>query len=273
MTPATSDRLHPSAVEPLLTTRWLGRRYHYLEETGSTNTVAGDLARQGTAEGTVVVAEAQTRGRGRLGRAWVSPAHQNLYLSLILRPHLPSEHISQLSLMAGVAACETVREWCPATIKWPNDILIEGRKVAGILAELEGEGAARFVVLGIGVNLNSERAAFPAELHGKATSIRIETGVAVDRPRFLARLLGRLEARYDQLRQQGFAPIAEAWCAQSALIGQTIRVDAPAGQVSGVVLGLDADGALRLRLASGAEHRLVAGDVSLMDGHAITNRS
>jgi len=261
MTPAATDRLHANDVEPLLPTRWLGKPYHYFEETGSTNTVASDLARDGAAEGTIVVAEAQMRGRGRLGRTWISPAYQNLYLSVILRPRIPSGLISQVSLMAGVAACESVREWCPATIKWPNDVLTKGRKIAGILAEVGGEGPSRFVVLGIGVNLNSEREAFPLELRDKATSVRIQTGAVVDRPRFLARLLSHLESRYDQLQHQGFGPITEAWCAESALIGQVVRVEEPTGQVSGVVLGLGADGALRLRLASGVEHRVVTGDV------------
>jgi BirA family biotin operon repressor/biotin-[acetyl-CoA-carboxylase] ligase len=273
MTPAITDRLRPSDVAPLLTTRWLGRHYHYCEETASTNSAASELARDGAAEGTVVVAEAQTRGRGRLGRAWVSPAYQNLYLSVILRPHIPSGLISQVSLMAGVAACEAMREWCPATIKWPNDILVAGRKLAGILAELEGEGPARFVVLGIGVNLNSGAGDLPPELRDKATSIRIETGAPVDRPRFLARILSHLEVRYDQLQHEGFGPIAEAWGAESALIGQTIRVEEPTGQVSGVVIGLDADGALRLRLESGAEHRIVAGDVTVVGGYPEINRS
>jgi BirA family biotin operon repressor/biotin-[acetyl-CoA-carboxylase] ligase len=259
--------LSSATITTLLTTVRFGRSLHCFEEVDSTNTVARDLARQGAAEGTVVIAEGQTRGRGRLGRSWVSPPGRNLYLSIVVRPDLPDALLPGLSIVAGVAACEAVREWWQATIKWPNDVLVDGRKVAGLLIEAEGEGAGRFLILGIGVNLNAGAEDFPPELRDKAGSIRMATGAFVDRARFTARLLEHLERRYDQIRTEGLASIRAAWEELSDMIGREIRVDEPGGRVTGIVLGLDDDGALRLRLASGAEHRVVAGDVTVADGY------
>lgn len=262
-----SEPMSPSAVREHLRTRRFGCELHCFAEVDSTNTVARDLARRGAAEGTVVIADAQTRGRGRLGRSWVSPRGRNLYLSLVVRPNLPDAFVPRLGIAAGVAVCEAVREWCPATIKWPNDVLVAGRKVAGLLIEAESEGPSRFLILGIGVNLNADATDFPPELRDKAGSIRMATAALVDRQRFAARLLTRLEERLDQLRRQGFAPIAAAWQTLSDMIGAEITVDEPSGRVSGVVLGLDDDGALRLRLRSGSEHRVVAGDVTIVGGY------
>ncbi|MGH7787004.1 MAG: biotin--[acetyl-CoA-carboxylase] ligase [Candidatus Binatia bacterium] len=263
-----SDRLTAERIAPHLDTRWLGRALHVHDELDSTNTTARELAAAGAADGTVVIAEAQRRGRGRLGRTWVSPAGKNLYLSVVLRSDLPVDRLSQISLLAGVATCETVSEWVAAAIKWPNDVLVAGRKVAGLLAEMDGAGAARAVVLGIGVNLNSTAEDFPDELRDKAGSLRLATGEVVDRARFAGRLLTRLEVRYEQLRRTGFAAVAEAWRQQSNLIGRAIRVQEPGQIVAGTVLGIDEDGALRLRRADGSEHRVVAGDVTVVDGYA-----
>jgi BirA family biotin operon repressor/biotin-[acetyl-CoA-carboxylase] ligase len=261
------DRLEPATIMRRLTTRWMGRTLYCHEEVGSTNDVGRELARAGAPEGTVVIAERQTRGRGRLGRTWESPPYRNLYLSAIWRPAAAAGPIACLSLVAGVAVCDAVREHCPAVLKWPNDVLVAGRKVAGLLAEVDAAGA---VIMGIGVNLNVGRDEFPPALRDKAGSLRAATGTRVDRPAFTARLLAHLEARYDQHRQAGFAPIAEAWCERSMMVGKTIEVDEPLGRVRGVVFGLDGDGALTLRLAGGNEHRVVAGDVTVVDGYGLT---
>jgi BirA family biotin operon repressor/biotin-[acetyl-CoA-carboxylase] ligase len=168
-----------------------------------------------------------------------------------------------------VAACETIREWCPAAaIKWPNDVLLEGRKTAGILSELEQAGGQRAVVLGIGVNLNSARGDFPDELRDKATSLQLAGGVDVDRARFAGRLLTVVERCYELWRREGFAPIAGRWRALAPLVGRRIYVAEPSGTVEGEVLALDDDGALRLRRDDGTEHRVVAGDVTVIGGYA-----
>src|SRR5262245_44364102 len=262
------EALSDAAIAPHLQTRWLGRELRCFAELDSTNTTARELAAAGAAHGTVVIADAQRRGRGRLGRSWASPAGTNLYLSALLRCELPMERLSQISLLAGVATCETVGAWCAAQIKWPNDVLVGGRKVVGILAEMEGAGAQRAVIVGIGVNLNSALEDFPPELRAKAGSLRLASGALVDRAAFTGRLLNNLEVRYEQWRRDGFEPIAAAWRALAPLIGRHIRVQEPGQIVEGTVIDIDDDGALRLRLADGREHRVVAGDVTVLGGYA-----
>ena len=256
------------SVTPHLQTRWLGRAMHCFAELDSTNITARELAAGGAADGTVVIADAQRAGRGRLGRTWASPAGKNLYLSALLRCDLPMERLSQISLLSGVAAGETVRGWCAAEIKWPNDVLVDGRKVVGILAEMDGAGAQRAVIVGIGVNLNATLEDFPPELRDKVGSLRLASGKPVDRPQFAACLLNNLEVRYEQWRRDGFAPIAAAWRAMTPLIGRNIRVQEPGQVVEGTVIDIGDDGALRLRLEDGREHRVVAGDVSVIEGYA-----
>ena len=259
--------MNAETLASCLNTTRFGRELRCFDEVGSTNTVARDLARAGAIEGTVVIADAQTQGRGRLGRSWVSPAGRNLYMSIVLRPRLPDARLGQVSLVAGIATCEAVRESCDAVLKWPNDVLANGRKVAGLLIESEGEADKRFLILGIGVNLNTTVDDFPEELRSKAGSVRMATGAPVERERFTASLLAHLERRYDELHTDGFGPLRALWESLSTLIGAQICVEEPAGRVDGVALGLDDDGALRVRLASGEEHRVVAGDVTVVGAY------
>lgn len=260
--------LTDEAIAAHLTTAALGRALHVFPELDSTNVTARELAAAGAAHGTVVIADAQRQGRGRLGRSWASPPGLNLYLSVVLRGELPIERVAQISLLAGVATCETVREWCAAEIKWPNDVLADGRKVAGLLAEMATSGTDPVVVLGIGVNLNATLDDFPPELRDKAGSLRLAGGAAVDRARFVGRLLSALELRYEQWRRDGFAPIAAAWRVLAPCLGQSIRVLEPGDSVvEGTVVDIDGDGALRIRGADGREHRVVSGDVTVIDGY------
>jgi len=263
-----STGLDEESITPHLTTTALGRNLHVFPELDSTNTTAREMAAAGAPHGTVVIADAQRQGRGRLGRSWVSPPGVNLYLSAVLRGELPAERVAQISLLAGVATCETVREWCAAEIKWPNDVLAGGRKVAGVLSEMTAAGTEHVIVIGIGVNLNSSLDDFPAELRDKAGSLRLATGASIDRARFAGRLLSALELRYEQWRHDGFAPIAAAWRALAPCLGQSIRVLEPGDSVvEGIVVDIDGDGALRIRGADGREQRIVAGDVTVIDGY------
>jgi len=260
------DRLLPNEVSRHLETQWMAQDLLCFEEVDSTNQLARDAARAGAAEGTVVIADAQRRGRGRRGRSWVSPARRNLYLSVVLRPGSEVEYLSLLSLVAGVAVCDAMREWdARAMLKWPNDVLIDRRKVAGILTEVEGEGDNRSVVLGIGANLNAGPDDFPEELHEKAGSLRLATGREVDRPLFTARVLFHLERRYAEWRAGEAGSPAVIWSERSCLNGRRVTVQEPDGQISGVVLGLDEDGALRLDVGNATEHRVVAGDVTVAE--------
>jgi BirA family biotin operon repressor/biotin-[acetyl-CoA-carboxylase] ligase len=246
-----------------------GQDIRYFESGTSTNTVAHQLAIDAAAEGTVVIAEAQSQGRGRLGRAWASPAYRNLYLSLVLRPPIAVACAPQVGLVAGLAVAETAGEWAgTAAIKWPNDVLVRGRKAAGILTEMEAADAGvRFVVLGIGVNLNSAVEDFPAELRDKAISLCSAAGAPIDRVRFAARLLSQLEQRYDLFLREGFAAIRPLWEGLSCMTGRYVQIEGGGEQCAGVVSGLDGDGALRLRQPGGEESRVVSGDVTVIGGY------
>lgn len=244
----------------------IGHTIDYFESIGSTNDRARDLAAGGAPEGVVVIAEMQTRGRGRLGRRWESPAYRNLYMSVLLRPSITPESVPSIGLTAGLATAETVARWAPqARIKWPNDVLLDGRKTAGILTEAHDGTAA--VVAGIGVNLNMTADELPEELRDKATSLAAVTGRTVDRTAFTLALLSQLEECYGLLCNTGFAALRQRWEDLSCLNGRHIRVSGAGTEQEGTVIGLDADGTLLLRSAGGEEVRVVAGDVTVLDGY------
>ncbi len=263
------DRLLPREIARQLATTRFGRRVVHWEEIDSTNVQAARLARAGAAEGTLAVAERQTRGRGRLGRTWVSPAHVNLYASVVLRPTLPPAQAPQICLAAAVAVARTLDGLAPGrvAIKWPNDCLLDGRKVAGMLTEMSAElDRVHWVVLGIGVNLNAGTRGFSPELRATATSVRLATGRRVDRVAFTAALCGALEGVYDRLLDRGFESLVDDWEAYSCLTGRDVTVDCAGRRVAGRVRGLDGAGRLILAAPQGEEH-IVAGDVSVVDGY------
>jgi len=269
---ATPGGLTEGEIASALFTAWLGRSLVCKALTGSTNSDAAALGRSGAPEGTVVVADAQTAGRGRLGRTWVSQAGLNLYLSILLRPRIPPAAAPQLALVAGLAVAEAFEEeGAVAAIKWPNDVLLGGRKACGILTELEAEAdRVDFVVVGIGVNLNSGEEDFPTELRARATSLRLDRGREVERARFAGRLLGRFERCYERFREHGFAGLAAEWERRSALVGRELTVDGAGEVVTGEYAGIDLDGALLLRDrdARGAMRRVLAGDVTIVGGYS-----
>jgi BirA family biotin operon repressor/biotin-[acetyl-CoA-carboxylase] ligase len=265
---AMPDRVGPAELAPHLRGNW--REVHWFETVDSTQRVARELARAGAPEGTIVVAEGQTAGRGRLGRSWHAPPGMNLYCSILLRPPLPPAAVPQIALVAGTAVAAAIAEETgvrPA-IKWPNDVLLGGRKVAGILTEMDSEvERVHHVIAGIGVNLNAPRASFPPELRPKASSLLAATGRRVDRAAFTARLLAALEARYGRYLSVGFSSVRSEWESFSCLTGTEVRVASPSGELTGRVLGLDDDGALRLRRAGGRVVRIVAGEVTVRGGY------
>ena len=246
----------------------IGHQIYWLGTTGSTNDVAAYLAETGADEGTTVVAEAQTSGRGRHGRTWFSPAGAGLYASVVLRPSDDGPQaggenpIELLTLAAGVAIAEAVRvsTGLPAEIKWPNDIMIGRRKLAGILAESPGHAsAAPFVVLGFGVNL--QEAAYPAELRIRATSIEAETSRPADRALIFSEILASLAERYADLRAAKFDAILSHWRRLApSLRAAPIEWDSPAGVVRGRAEDIDDRGALLVRVGDRIE-RLIAGEI------------
>jgi BirA family biotin operon repressor/biotin-[acetyl-CoA-carboxylase] ligase len=259
------DRLGPLELRPLLNTHDLGRVLHWYEELPSTSDRAKELAEEGAEHGEVVVAEAQTAGRGRRGRTWVSPARRNLYFSVVLRPDLPPSRAPELTLVGSVALCDALRQaGVDAGIKWPNDLLASGRKIGGILTELAADpDRVQWVVLGAGLNVNARREDFPAELRDDATSVLLERGQAAPRALFAAACLTALEDWLDRHAEEGFAAVLDAWRARNVTLGREVRVKVDGGEIDGIAEDLDESGALLVRTAAGVE-RIVSGDVALL---------
>ncbi len=224
------DRLYADEVQRDLQTGWVGRSYEHLDETDSTNRVAFERGREGLAAGHAVVAEAQSAGRGRLGRAFFSPPSQNLYTSILLRPTGSIADAPTLILGAAIAVAEAVAETLDdadrVEIKWPNDVLIDRRKTSGILMESAAEGTRiAFAVLGIGVNLNVDREVFPDEFRAHATSLASALGRPVDRIAFTRRLFERLETQLDRHADGGFDAIRPAFESYFRMAGEPVGVD------------------------------------------------
>ena len=272
--PAKGYRLlsSPKLLTPLgigagLVTRRIGSKLVCLAETESTNAVAFTMALDGAPEGTVVIADAQTAGKGRLGRVWISPAGVNLYCSVVLRPPISPVAACQLTFLSVVAVARAI-ESCSALspqIKWPNDILISGKKVAGLLNEMNAETEqVNFVVLGIGVNLNMRLSQLGEGLRHPATSLLEEGGVEVDRLRFTRTLLAELDQLYDRFLLEGEAAVRAEWLERSAIRGRSVRVNCGDREFSGVVQGIDSFGALLVLLADGRVETVLSGDVTLV---------
>ncbi len=280
-----SEQGFGAALTSQLSTRFLGRPLHFFDSIDSTNTYASCLARAGAAEGTIVIADTQTAGKGRLGRYWVSPPGVNLYLSVILRPSKSAASAPQLSLLAAVAVAETIAQHIQLSpaIKWPNDVLVSGKKVCGILTEMQTKARGlQAVILGIGVNINAPLSAFPEELRVKAASLLGVNGQLIDRVAFTAHLLTRLEKLYVLWLEGGFPVVRSAWEGYAAdLLGKPIVIAAPEGTIAGTALGIDQDGALLVQLVRegqeeqagqpGAIRRVLAGDVTVVGGYRKTD--
>ena len=258
------DSLGEREIEPLLASGELGRKIHSYAELESTNDEAHRLADDGALHGEVVIADVQTKGRGRRGRTWVSPKGKAVTMSIVLRPSLPPARAPEITLVAAVAVCEAARELgaASARIKWPNDIECRGRKLAGVLTELRAEtDRVRHAVLGLGFNVSMEMHDFPQELRAIATSLLVETGEKTPRPVACARLLEHLEEWLSLHETEGFGPVRDRWRELSSTLGRTVRVTGEGDPVEGTAADLDEDGALILRATSGQLVRVVAGDV------------
>lgn len=242
---------------------WLGRRRIDLIECDSTNDEAARLARAGADHGTVVIAGSQRAGRGRDGRAWLSPPGLGLYLSAVVRPPLPLSLVPPMSLAIGVGVCEAAREaGADARLKWPNDVLVSGRKLAGILVEAQSQGGRlEAVVVGIGVDLGGE---LPPELAGRAITLAAAARADhIDRAAFIAALLGHVERWIDRYVAGGLPPVIAAWHERMAP-GLAVRVVIDGTPVDGEAVGLDAGGALLVRDAAGRVHPIRSGDVAVI---------
>lgn len=262
---ARPDKIDLSILGQALGTRVLGREIRLLNETSSTNTLAMEIAQGGAAEGVVVIAESQTAGRGRLGRGWVSPPG-NIYMSVILRPQLPPHKAPLVTLAAAVAAAVAVRKSSGviAEIKWPNDILVRGRKIGGILTEMSAEPErVKHIILGMGINVNMDPAKLPRDIRGRSTSLSKEVGREMDRSLFAAGVLNELEHWYQAL-QRNEALVLKEWEVLNMTIGRRVAVSGPLGGLEGKAEGIDPEGRLILRLDDNTLRTVAAGDVIIL---------
>jgi len=258
------DILAPSLVRAELPNAEIGHKVIHYFRTDSTNSAALELGEQAAPHGTVVIAEEQTAGRGRLGRKWYSEKSSGIYASIVLRPPLAPATAPVLTLMAGVAAQNAVRAatGLSGDIRWPNDLLINGKKVCGILTEMRAEvDRLHMVVLGIGINVN--QSSMPDELREIATSLALEGGRHYSRLHVLAELLRDIERYYHMLLNEGSAAIVREWSAASSYAeGKRVRVKASRDDYSAVTSGLDASGALKVCRDDGRQELLVAGEIT-----------
>ena len=263
-----NDSLDTASLHQLLTTHVFGRTLHMLPSTTSTNDIVKNLAQHGAPEGTVVIAEHQTQGRGRHGRSFVSPAGLGIYLSLLVRPHADLHRLPQLTLAMAVATAEALVEYSalPVCLKWPNDVEIHGKKVAGILCEaVLNPAASPLVVIGIGINVNTAIEHFPSELHQHVTSLALAAGHSWARLPLLATLLAHLERLYRAFQQGDITLVRQQWLHYGGqIIGRQVRFAPEPSAGVGTVMDLDEDGALLVENADGIRHRLVAGQVRFL---------
>lgn len=263
---AVPDLVTAAEIREGLRTKRMGQRVIYLKTVDSTNSLAIKLAEEGEPEGTLVIADQQTGGKGRRGKSWFSPPGTGIWMSLILRPRLPMAQAPQLTLVAAVAVSRALTELAgrKAGIKWPNDILFDRQKCCGILTEMNMESEeVSHVVLGIGVNVNQSEFDFPEELRETATSLRLIAGHPVNRASVARRILERFEAVYDQYVESGsFAPIREQWKEQSITLGRHIAAYTPRGIISGLAVDIDEMGALILENEQGRQ-KIFSADIQV----------
>lgn len=257
---SSPDRLLPFEVTAHLNTKFIGKKIYYFETLSSTMDEAVKLGLAGTPEGAVVLAETQTRGRGRLGRHWLSPKHKGIYFSLILRPKILPNATPILTLLCAVSVCEAIKEnlHLQAQIKWPNDIFMHHKKLGGILTELNAEmDVVRFVVIGVGLNANTDK----KNLLASATSLKEQKKEQVNRLALLQEILRQIEKNYLNFGAHGSGNIVNKWREHSLTLGRRIKVICHKAHLEGQAMDIDRDGGLLVRKDSGLVEKIMAGDV------------
>jgi biotin-[acetyl-CoA-carboxylase] ligase BirA-like protein len=257
--------IQPRKIEEELQTDFIGQEIQHFSEVTSTNDLAKELAAKGTKEGTVVISETQTLGRGRLGREWASP-EGGIWFSVILRPEVAPKDASKLTFVAAVAVARVIREMfsLEAEIKWPNDVLIGGKKVCGILTETSTKGdVVNFVVVGVGINANVSLDSFPENLRDALTSLKEELKEEVEREEFLRALLKELEHYYMMFMQKKFDLILEEWRNLAGFLGQHVEVISFDEKIRGRAVDVDRNGALIIKLRNGTAKKVMLGDVTI----------
>jgi len=258
---SSPDRLFVLETAHGLNTKFIAKKIHYFDYLASTMDLAMQLGIQAAPHGTVVLAESQTKGRGRLGRSWFSPKYKGIYMSLILRPNISPSASSVLTLLSAVSICEAVKivTGLDAQIKWPNDVFIANKKIAGILTEMNSEvDKVNFVVIGIGLNVNNDKKSLIAQ----ATSLKEQAGQPVNRIILLQELLRGIESNYFLLEDKGAREIIDKWRNFSLTLGRRVKIYCQDKHIEGQAVDIDRDGALLVRKDSGLTQKVFSGDVT-----------
>ncbi len=260
-----TQQLDIGKIKQNLKTAWLGKNIRYFAEVGSTNDVAKTLAEQGVEEGTVVVAEAQTSGKGRFGRRWESPGG-GIWLSIILKPKLKAKELVKLNLLTSVAVAKTIKEKfrLDAEVKWPNDVLINWRKVCGILAEAVIEkDEAKYVIVGIGINANFDLTVLPEDLRPTATSLKEILGREIDREIFICDLLKNFEFYYEDFKKGGIDTVLSDWRKLSCILNRRVQLSCCGEKIEGIACDIDENGWLIIKLENGTVKKVFSADATL----------
>ena len=252
-------------IKEELLTKLIGKTIHYFSEVSSTNDLAKEMAAIGAKEGTVIIAETQTSGKGRIGRKWASP-RGGIWLSTILRPKLSAKDVPKLTLMTSLVVAKTTSQLfnLKTEVKWPNDVLVNAKKVCGILTEANTSGdITNFVVVGIGINANIELDSLPKQVRENATSLKHELKREIDREQFLRVLLEKMEHYYIMLAEGKFNPILKEWKSLCGFLDSYVEVTSWEEKIEGWAIDVDENGALIIRLQDGTLRKVLSGDVSL----------
>ena len=262
----TPNQISPDEIRLGLTTDFLGQMIHYQESVDSTQKIAKKLAYDNAPEGTVVIAEEQVSGRGRMNRAWYSPKYSGVWMSMILRPKIPLPKAPQLTLITAVAVVQAIEEVTALSpkIKWPNDILLNGKKITGILTELQAEADQIFaLIIGVGINVNQKREDYPVEIQDIATSLAIESGEEVSRAKVIRSVLANFERLYLLYLEAGFTPIKKLWESYAISIGKLITARTINENIHGKAMGITEDGVLIIEDLQGTTHYVYSADIDL----------
>jgi len=262
----TPEKVSADEIRLGLKTEFMGQNIYYEETVDSTQKIAHRLSMENAPEGTLVIADEQLQGKGRLGRSWHSPKYTGVWMSLILRPDIPVGKTPQLTLLAAVAVVQGIQELTglQPQIKWPNDILLNGKKVTGILTELQAEAdKVHSVIVGIGINANQRKEDFPPEIHSKATSLFIELGEKVNRAALIRAVLSRMEKLYKIYLSKGFEPVKLLWESYALSIGKTITARTLNRTITGKALGITEDGVLKIEDEGGKIHYVYSADIEI----------
>lgn len=261
------DILLPQEIQDNLKTEFIGQSLKYLQQVDSTNLYAKRMAEDDFIEGTVVIAEEQLKGKGRLGRAWVSPKEKGIWMTIMLKPKINTADAAKITLLAACAVCKAIEEKCGVypKIKWPNDIVLNGRKLCGILTEMGAEqDEITYLIVGIGINANLEEQDFPPELQEIATSIRIEKGSPIIRKDLAAAIINEFENHYKAfIVSSSIKSFNEEYKQKSAVLGKEVRVISSTMQLIGTVTDISPEGQLILKLEDGSLREIISGEVSV----------